>query len=90
MTQKLEPSYNAQATIYHDPKRTNSQYYALVEVTKIDFNSTKYSHYKNLEIILNGHGESKCKKKIERALKTEGVNIGNRISIACYSSSPEQ
>lgn len=89
MTKKLEPSYEARATIYHDPSRTNSQYYALVEVIK-DKGFGSSSHYRNLEIILNGPGESKCKKKIERTLKTEGINIGNRISIACYSSDSEQ
>jgi hypothetical protein len=68
--------YNVTSRIHHDPRRTNSYYYASVTVTssekKDKSTEEKVCETRNLEVILNGSGTSKARKKIEHHLHVLG------------------
>ena len=66
--------------IYHDLRRPNGYWYATVPIYEVQRDSQftkvhKSTRIRDLEVILNGGGLSKARKKIYRQLNSFGINI---------------
>jgi len=69
--------------ICYDPDRTNGRYFAKVSVKASEnyedsFNPHKPSRVENLEVILNGPGTNKARRKIRSQLKFKGMDLNIR------------
>jgi hypothetical protein len=72
-----------QMEICYDPKRTNGLYFAKVSVKAAKnyedfFDPHKPSRVEDLEVILNGPGTNKARRKIGFQLKSKGMDLNIR------------